>query len=246
MGDYTHLIRGMFFGIALPLVSSILVFALEMTQLARLGVTFATADLFLWAAAIMLSFQRHLDLHRQLSYVGLGICIVLVLISLGIFCFCFRLWRTFEASHRKHCGSAAILDHISLNSRVGHKPEFWLSFIISVLLPVIGPILSMAWNRSLYSRYGAALGMAWNITLLGAFCVWIPKVGFEAANPFLILGLILLQSVFVYFNRTIISTKEALRRKLNNQVDLKTLSFDDEPPETVQTPIISPPIIPMY
>jgi hypothetical protein len=131
------------------------------------------------------------------------------LLILGVICFVAaivlfvvttkKFYKPFLAEYQKvtpHSSAA-----VKISSKVGEKKDYWWSFFFSLFLSCIGALIRVIYNKSLWSRYGALMGLAYNFLFFGGIFVMV-----DFGLHFLV-GLVLLQCTVVHFRRAFICAK---------------------------------------
>jgi len=194
-GSFSHFITTLTVGTIAPVLSLLLVFGMETSKLARVGVVFGTANSFLIAAACIFAWIRHHGQEYQQSHVHLLVPLILGLVLLLIAVKCWK--RTlYHYRNRQNKSEDELVKVISLP---GTCCQYAVTFLVSLLIPLLGVVICLiARRRYLFGRYGALSGF-------GAFLVIAGIVGtFHGIPPIsLVAGLFVMQLSLVHFGRTI-------------------------------------------
>jgi len=200
MGDFGAFLRGLLSGLFLPLVAALIVFAMETSTLARFGVTLGTGNAFLWLGAYFII----LGLFANASSLFIWSAIFFFAVAIATYIASWIVWKKYMLVYSS---DAAEDVRLKVDSRLGYKCNYWTSFVISLVLPVVGTALMLMTNRTLYSRQGALMGLSYVFVVIGGLCIPLYSIGYLTGNLALILGLVLMQCTFVHFRRAIESVR---------------------------------------
>jgi len=210
------------FGFLLPLMSCIVIFAMETSHLSRIGVLMGNANMFIWMGSFVISLQRfvqdmqsvhydgddnnHTAQSGESSYFLYWIALPLIIIGFVFYGISFRLFKKFVREY-----SAEGAERMQVHSPAGSCRSFLPAFLISFFFPIVGSTIVVLATKNLRGRYGALAGMAAMLIALGIMSVPIWVLSFITGNPMLLIGLTLLECSIIHFRRAIISAELSQR-----------------------------------
>jgi hypothetical protein len=194
-GTFQHFAVSLFFGTVAPLLSIIMAYGMETSSLSRIGVIFGTANSLFLATAGLIAWAIH-DRGQHPVLVHFGLPLVFGFIFLVI---AMKSWRRFLYFYRTR-ETKAEEEKVRVISQTGSCTEFAITFFVSLILPVIGVLISIiARKNSLLGRYGALSGFGFCLIVLGVLCT------FQGMPPAaLALGLFIMELSLVHFRRAIV------------------------------------------
>jgi len=177
-----------------PVISFLIIMAMESTQLSRIGTLYGNANFFLMAGIGALFYGSHM------SYIGGAI---LLLVSLVLYVVGLKYWCAFLFAYKQFT-EANPAEKAKVVSDAGCRKDYWISFFISFFIPVLGSLIRIACNKSLQSRFGTLKGLAYHLIVFGALT-------FGADHGMrIILGLLLIQFSSTHFRKTLICATGAI------------------------------------
>jgi len=216
-GNMWGFVGSLSIGFIVPLISCIVIFAMETSHLSRIGVLLGNANAFIWVGTFLISVQRFVqDMssvqydahthHGDEGYVLFWFAVPLIFIGLAFYGISVRLFKKFV---REYSSEGA--ERMPVHSPAGHPRSFLIAFLVSFFLPIVGSAFVVLSTNNLRGRYGALAGMAAIMIAFGLMSVPIWIFSFITGNPALLLGIALLECTIIHFRRAIISAELSQR-----------------------------------
>jgi len=198
LGETYEFVSSLFFSNLFPVVSALIVFALESSQLARIGALYGNGNFFLLLCAALVKLGHH---HHN-AYIGAVLSLIAAIIFYVNGC---RHKRFYLTSYQSYVESNP-QEKAAVVSEVGTRKDYWISFFVSLIFPVVGTLIRICMNKTLFSRFGALKGMAWHFIIMGLLT--LPS---HHGNAFLLAaGVLLLQFCALHFRKAFVCATGAI------------------------------------
>jgi len=189
LGNNTEFLATLIFSNLVPVASALIVFALESSQLARIGTLYGNGNFFLTLAIALIYKGNH-----HLAYVGAAFSLIAAIIFYVAGCkrWCGFLYAYQEYIEKNPAEKAAVV------SEVGGKRDYWISFFVSLIIPLLGTLIRLWLNKTLQSRFGCLKGLAWHMIVFGVLSLQAD------GGARVLLGLLLLQFAAIHFRKAFV------------------------------------------
>jgi len=189
LGNNTEFLGTLIFSNFIPVVSALIVFVMESSQLARIGTLYGNGNFFL---ALAIGLLYHLNHH--LATLGAVLSIIAAIIFYVVAC---KRWCGYLYAYQEYIEKNPA-ERASVVSEVGGRKDYWISFFVSLIFPLLGTLIRLWMNKTLQSRFGSLKGLAWHMLVFGVL-----SLGADGGARFF-LGLLLLQFAAVHFRKTFV------------------------------------------
>jgi len=191
LGETWEFVLSLLLSTMFPVVSAMMVFAMESTQMARIGTLYGNGNFFLLLAIHLI--RVGVSHHALYAVVVLGFLAALILYIVGC-----KYWCSFLVAYKEYCEKHPE-EKATATSDAGCRKDYWISFFISLIFPVIGTIIRMLFNKTLSGRFGGIKGIAWHFLITGAITAWMDQGGR------IIIGILLLQFASTHFRKVLVA-----------------------------------------
>jgi len=221
LGEFSSFVKGFLFGVIIPLISVLISFGFEASELFRLGSLFANAATFFFVSTLMIGFALNMVMSWEYYYDEEAEGFWIAAGVLGLFFLVFIViaivkWRRYIAMYEDEC-RRQIESDVKIISPLGKRSEYWTCGLVSFFFPLIGTSFVILLNKNIYARYGAMKGFALSLLIAGLLLFMSPIIFILGGNVLVFFGFTFFIMASVHFERAIIvANVQEITLPLNN------------------------------